>query len=49
MGKGYVYYDGRRLSSPDIVSLTGNPLPSEWYTLTHVGEPKLVIVPLNIQ
>lgn len=49
IGTGLIYFDGRYILKPDIVSLTGELLPAAVYNLTSVGEPQLVVLARNVQ
>jgi len=49
IGHGLAYYDGVAMLKPDIVSLTGGCLPVETYLLRFTDDPRLAILPENVQ
>lgn len=49
IGVGLAYFDGVDILRPDIVSLAGEILPAAWYTLRPISEPRLAVMPRNIQ
>jgi hypothetical protein len=49
VGFGLAYYDGRAILKPDIVSLTGEYLPSANYLLRFTDDPRLAVLAESIQ
>lgn len=49
VGTGLMYHNGYDMLKPDIVSITGEVLPSGDYTLVYVGTPWLAVMPKNVQ
>lgn len=50
IGTGLVYYDGENLLRPDLVDLSGNPLPGDtFYNIVIKGEPVLAVLAKTVQ
>lgn len=49
VGYGLAYYDGETMLKPDIVSLTGEILPTDTYLLRFTSDPKLAVLAESVQ